>query len=304
MSMQIRHDVGLPALETASPRRRRNWKRRALLLPSVLVVTLFLVAAIFADLLSPYDPLEIVLPDRLIPAVFSGGTWDHPLGTDQLGRDILARTMHGARISLMVVVIAVPAAAAVGTLVGLTAGWRLGWADRVLMRLVDMQLAFPALLFAVLVAAVWGPSLRNVILIITLWTWSGYARLVRGTCSLCASGSSSSPLGRSGRGIRRVLARHVLPNLLNVVVILMTMEVATVILFEAGLSFLNVGVEAGVLLLGDHDLRGAQLHADRLVADLDPRHRDRVGLADRHDDGRLGARRGRPASAQPAVGFL
>ncbi len=245
MSMQIRHDVGLPALETASPRRRRNWKRRALLLPSVLVVTLFLVAAIFADLLSPYDPLEIVLPDRLIPPVFSGGTWDHPLGTDQLGRDILARTMHGARISLMVVVIAVPAAAAVGTLVGLTAGWRLGWADRVLMRLVDMQLAFPALLFAVLVAAVWGPSLRNVILIITLWTWSGYARLVRGDVLSLREREFVLAARAIGARDRRVLARHVLPNLLNVVVILMTMEVATVILFEAGLSFLNVGVEAG-----------------------------------------------------------
>ena len=245
MSMQVGPDVAIPALETERPRRTRNWKRLALLLPSVLVVTLFLIAAIFADLLSPYDPLEIVLPDRLIPPAFSGGTWEHPLGTDQLGRDILARTMHGARISLMVVVIAVPAAAAVGTLVGLLAGWRLGWTDKVLMRLVDMQLAFPALLFAVLVAAVWGPSLRNVILIITLWTWSGYARLVRADVLSLREQEYVVAARSIGAPDRRVLARHVLPNLINVVVILMTMEVATVILFEAGLSFLNVGVEAG-----------------------------------------------------------
>ena len=245
MSMQIGPDVAIPALETERSRGTRNWKRLALLLPSALVVTLFLVAAIFADLLSPYDPLEIVLPDRLIPPAFSGGTWDHPLGTDQLGRDILARTMHGARISLMVVVIAVPAAAVVGTLVGLLAGWRLGWTDKVLMRLVDMQLAFPALLFAVLIAAVWGPSLRNVILIITLWTWSGYARLVRADVLSLREQEYVLAARSIGAPDRRVLARHVLPNLINVVVILMTMEVATVILFEAALSFLNVGVEAG-----------------------------------------------------------
>lgn len=238
-------DVATPVLAPARRRRRRNWKRLALLTPSLLIVLLFLVAAIFADVLSAYDPEHIVLPDRLIPPVFDGGSWDHILGTDQLGRDILSRIMFGARISLTVVVIAVPAAAAVGTLVGLLAGWRLGWADKVLMRLVDMQLAFPALLFAVLVAAVWGPSLRNVILIITLWTWSGYARLVRGDVLSLRERDFVLAARAIGARDRRVLGRHVLPNLMNIVVILMTMEVATVILFEAGLSFLNVGVEAG-----------------------------------------------------------
>ena len=238
-------NVPIPLLEATPRRRRRHWKRLALLFPSLVIVTLFLVAAIFADLLTPYDPREIVLPDRLIPPVFDGGSWDHVLGTDQLGRDILARTMAGARISLTVVLIAVPAAAAVGTLVGLLAGWRLGWTDRVLMRLVDMQLAFPALLFAILVAAVWGPSLTNVILIITLWTWSGYGRLVR--ADVLSLRERDFVLAARSIGARdlRVLTRHVLPNLFNVVVILMTLEVATVIVFEAGLSFLNVGVPAG-----------------------------------------------------------
>ena len=236
-------EVPVPVLATR--RRGRNWRRLALLFPSLLIVTLFLVAAIFADLLSPYDPQEIVLPDRLIPPVFDGGSWDHVLGTDHLGRDILARTMAGARISLTVVVIAVPAAAVVGTLVGLLAGWRLGWTDRVLMRLVDMQLAFPALLFAILVAAVWGPSLTNVILIITLWTWSGYARLVRADVLSLRERDFVVAARSIGARDLRVLSRHVLPNLFNIVVILMTLEVATVIVFEAGLSFLNVGVPAG-----------------------------------------------------------
>jgi peptide/nickel transport system permease protein len=238
-------DVAVPVLAPTSRRRRRNWKRWALLSPSLLIVTLFLIAAIFVDVLSVYDPEKIVLADRLIPPVFDGGSWDHVLGTDQLGRDILTRTMHGARISLTVVVIAVPAAAAVGTLVGLLAGWRLGWVDKVLMRLVDVQLAFPALLFAILVAAVWGPSLRNVILIITIWTWSGYARLVRADVLSLREREFVLAARAIGAHDRRVLLRHVLPNLMNIIVILMTMEVATVILFEAGLSFLNVGADVG-----------------------------------------------------------
>ena len=113
------------------------------------------------------------------------------------------------------------------------------------MRIVDMQLAFPALLFAILVAAVWGPSLRNVILIITIWTWSGYARLVRAEVLSLREREFVLAAQASGAGDARTLIRHVLPNLANTVVILMTMEVAAVILFEAGLSFLNVGVELG-----------------------------------------------------------
>ena len=238
-------NIPIPVLGPPSRRRRRHWKRLALLFPSLLIVTLFLVAAIFADVISVYEARAIVLPDKLIPPVFDGGSWDHVLGTDHLGRDILARLLAGARISLTVVAIAVPAAAVVGTLVGLLAGWRLGWADRVLMRIVDMQLAFPALLFAILVAAVWGPSLTNVILIITLWTWSGYARLVRGDVLSLREREFIVAARSIGARDLRVLSRHVLPNLMNIVVILMTLEVAIVILFEAGLSFLGVGVAAG-----------------------------------------------------------
>ena len=237
--------VAIPVLEPPTRPRTRHWKRLALLSPSVLILTLFLVAAIFADLISVYDPREIVLPDKLQPPVFDGGNWDHVLGTDHLGRDILARAMAGARISLTVVAIAVPASAVVGTLVGLMAGWRLGWVDKVLMRAVDIQLAFPAILFAILVAAVWGPSLRNVILIITLWTWSGYARLVRGDVLSLREREFIVAARSIGARDLRVISRHLLPNLFNTVVILMTLEVAVVILFEAGLSFLGVGVAAG-----------------------------------------------------------
>ena len=186
-----------------------------------------------------------MLPDRLEPPVFDGGTWDHPLGTDHLGRDILARTLHGARVSLLVVAIAIPASAALGTLVGLTAGWLLGPVDKVLMRAVDIQLAFPALLFAILVASVWGPRLRNVIIVITLWTWAGYARVTRGEVLSLREQEFIVAARSIGAGDRRILFRHLLPNLPTSSVILMTLEVAVVILFEAGLSFLNVGVGSG-----------------------------------------------------------
>ncbi len=113
------------------------------------------------------------------------------------------------------------------------------------MRAVDIQLAFPALLFAILVASVWGPSLRNVIIVITLWTWAGYARVTRGEVLSLREQEFIVAARSIGAGDRRILFRHLLPNLLNSIVILMTLEVAVVILFEAGLSFLNVGVGSG-----------------------------------------------------------
>ncbi len=245
MSTQSGQHVAIPDLAPEARRRRPRWRRVALLAPSALILTLFLVGAIFADLLSPYDPREIVLPNKLLPPAFDGGTWEHPLGADHLGRDMLARLMHGARVSLIVVAIAIPASATIGTVVGLAAGWRLGALDKVLMRVVDIQLALPAILFAILVAAVWGPSLRNVILIITLWTWSSYARLARADVLSLREQEFILAARSIGAGDLRILRRHLLPNLFNTIVILMTLEVAVVIVFEAGLSFLNVGVGVG-----------------------------------------------------------
>ncbi|MCY3922001.1 MAG: ABC transporter permease [Chloroflexota bacterium] len=240
--------VAAPAAETIlrSFRIGVSWQRLLLLSPALIILGVFLVAGIFADLLSAYDPEEIVLIRRLTPPVVQeGGSWAHPLGTDNLGRDILSRVMYGARVSLLVVVTCIPASALIGTLIGLLAGWRVGWWDRLLMRLVDMQLALPALLFALLISVVFGRSLLNVIVIIIIFSWSGYARLVRADVLSLREQEFVVAARASGATDRRILFRHVLPNIVNTIVIMATLDVPAVILIEAALSFLNIGVAPG-----------------------------------------------------------
>ena len=223
-----------------------SWQRAVLLAPALIILGVFLVAGIFADLLSAYDPEKIDLISRLTPpALQEGGSWAHPLGTDNLGRDILSRVMHGARVSLLVVVTCIPASALIGTLIGLLAGWRVGWWDRLLMRLVDVQLALPALLFALLISVVFGRSLINVIVIIIIFSWSGYARLVRADVLSLREQEFVVAARASGASDKRILFRHVLPNIVNTIVIMATLDVPAVILIEAALSFLNIGVAPG-----------------------------------------------------------
>ncbi|MXY79244.1 MAG: ABC transporter permease [Chloroflexi bacterium] len=233
--------------ETPSGIRWRRWL--GLSVPSLIALVL-LVAGIFADLLATHDPDFIDLLARLEPPVFDGGTWTHPLGTDELGRDIYSRLLHGARVSLIVVAIVVPGAALIGSLIGMVSGWVGGFTGQVLMRIVDVQLALPSILFAVLMASVFGPSLRNVIIILLVWTWSAYARLVRAdVLSLRERDfvTASRATGATGWWIMR---KHLLPNVANTIVIIMTLEVAIVILAEAALSFLGVGVPPGTASWG------------------------------------------------------
>lgn len=244
--MAVREAAQAPTFAARVRGRRVSWQRAALLLPSIIILGAFLIAGAFADLLSAYDPENIVLVDRLTPpALQDGGSWDHPLGTDNLGRDILSRVMYGARVSLLVVAICIPSSALIGAFTGLIAGWRGGWWDRVLMRLVDIQLALPAILFALLIAVVFGASLRNVIIIIIVFTWSSYARLVRADVLSLREQEFIIAARSSGASDSRILFRHILPNLLNTIVIMATLEVPQVILIEAALSFLNVGVAPG-----------------------------------------------------------
>ena len=228
----------------------RNWRRYAgLSIPAAIAVVLIVCGA-FAGVLSPDDPNFINLGERLQPPVFDGGTGDHPLGTDDLGRDILSRILHGAQISLIVVLIVVSGAAAIGTLIGLVVGWSGGLVGNLPVRLTDIQLALPSILFAVLLRSIFGPSLRNVIIILLLWTWSAYARLVRAEAISLRERdfvTASRSVGASGIWIMR---KHILPNLLNTVVIIMTLEVAIVILAEAALSFLGGGVPPGTASWG------------------------------------------------------
>ena len=218
-----------------------RWRRYLLVLPPMLIMIAFVVFGIFADVIAPGDPGDTTLTARLEPPVFSGGTSEFPLGTDHVGRDIWTRIVHGARVSLIVVAIVVPGAAIFGTVIGLLAGWRGGIVGQLLMRYVDVQLALPAILFAVLLGAVFGASLRNVILILLVWTWTVYARLIRAevlslkerefvTASLAAGGSNWW-----------IMRKQLLPNVFNTIVVIMTLEIPIVIVAEASLSFLGVG---------------------------------------------------------------
>ena len=225
--------------------RRRNWRRYAGLSVPAAIAAVFIFCGAFAGLLSPDDPNFFILAERLQPPVFDGGTWDHALGTDDLGRDILSRILHGAQISLIVVAIVVPGAAAIGTLIGLVAGWIGGLVGNLLMRLTDIQLALPAILFAVFLGSVLGPSLRNVIIILLLWNWSPYSRLVRAEVISLRERDFVTASRSVGGGGLWIMRKHLLPNLLNTIVIIMTLEVAIVILAEAALSFLGVGVPPG-----------------------------------------------------------
>lgn len=224
---------------------RRLRRTIGILIPSSLLVV-FVVTGVFAPLIATHDPRELVLIERLQPPIWQGGgSWDHILGTDNLGRDTFSRLVHGARVSLIIVGITIPLSAVIGTTAGVIAGWRLGLLDKLIMRTVDVQLALPGVLFAVLLAAVFGPSLRNVIIIIVVFFWTGYARLVRGeTLSLRERDFVTAAIALGATDLW-IITRHIVPNVLNVVVILSTLEVAAVILTEAGLSFLGVGVGLG-----------------------------------------------------------
>jgi peptide/nickel transport system permease protein len=225
---------------------KRRWPRPrglSVLLPCGLVIIAFAFAGIFAPLVSPHDPGKVSVIDRLEPPAWQQhGTRTHLLGTDELGRDELSRLIYGARISLTVVAVAIPISAVFGTLIGILAGWFRGNLERLLMRIVDVQLALPAIVFAVLLAAIFGASLRNVIVLIVVWSWSGYARIVRGEVLSLRERDFVRAAQATGAGNGRILLRHLAPNVVNSVVVLATLDVASVILFEAALSFLGVGV--------------------------------------------------------------
>ena len=228
---------------TVFGKRRRRSRRRYLGLSVPAVIGLvFIVCGVFATLLAPYDPNLIDITVRFLPPVFDGGVWDHPLGTDELGRDTLSRLLHGAQVSLIVVAAVVPGAAVIGTLVGMISGWVGGPTGGILMRIVDVQLALPSILFAILLGSIFGPNLRNVILILLVWTWATYARLVRAEVLSIRERDFVTASRAAGGGGWWIMRKHLFPNVLNTVVIIMTLEIAIVILAEAALSFLGVGV--------------------------------------------------------------
>lgn len=206
-------------------------------LTSGAVITIALITvALLAPVLAPFDPSEQNTARRL-----EGPSDEHPLGLDDLGRDVLSRILYGARISLRVGFSVVFLAAAVGIMLGATAGYFGGKIDTLIMRICDMLLAFPGILLAIALVAVLGPSINNIVIALATIGWVGYARLVRGQVLKVREMEFVTAARALGAKSYRVIFRHVLPNVMSPVIVMATLGLAGAILSEAALSFLGLG---------------------------------------------------------------
>jgi peptide/nickel transport system permease protein len=239
-------------LSEATGGERREWlvfarrlAARRIALFGAVVVALVLLTAVAAPLLSPFDPLAQELGDqRLKPPGWRDASGRmHPLGTDHLGRDVLARVMFGARPALLVGFAAVVISGLLGLAAGLVSGYFGGRVDDILMRLADIQLAFPFILLAIAVIGVLGPSLGTIIVVIGVSSWVVYARIVRGAVFSLREREFVHAALALGSGDGRVLLRHILPNVLTPWLVVATLDMARVIVIESALSFLGLGVQ-------------------------------------------------------------
>ncbi len=200
------------------------------------------LAALFAQVISPSAPETQQLIERLDPPSWLGGENGRLLGTDQLGRDVLSRVVHGARVSLIVGIAGVALSGTVGVTLGLVAGYFGGRWDRVIMRVTDLQQAIPALVLAIAVVAILRPSLLNLIIVLAVTTWITFARVVRSEVLAIRESLFVEAARLVGARHRRIIVRHVLPNVSASVIVIGSLTVANLILFEASLSFLGLGV--------------------------------------------------------------
>jgi peptide/nickel transport system permease protein len=239
------------ALAPARPWQEREWTlllvrlvRRRTALFGMLVVAVVALTAAFAPLVSPFDPLAQDISQRLRePGWQDAQGRIHPLGTDHLGRDILARIIYGSRIALVVGLAAVAISGVLGMAIGLVAGYFGGRVDDFFMRLADIQLAFPFILLAIAVIGVLGPSLTNIIAVIGVSSWVVYARVVRGEVLSIREREFVQAAIALGSRDGRVLRRHVLPNTFTPWLVVATLDMARVIVIESALSFLGLGVQ-------------------------------------------------------------
>lgn len=212
---------------------------------SMLMLAIVIVAAIGGEVLAPHDPNGLDLGAAFRPPAWAEkGSWAYPLGTDNLGRDILSRIIAGARVSVVSALYAIVFAGSIGGLIGMISGYFGGIVDAVIMRLVDIQLSIPALALALVIAAVFGADFGTVIvvIIVTYWTW--YARIVRGEILSLKEREYVALAKVAGCGTGTIFFRHLLPNIMNTLLVLSTLQVGQVIIFEASLSFLGLGIQA------------------------------------------------------------
>jgi ABC-type dipeptide/oligopeptide/nickel transport system permease subunit len=208
------------------------------------IVSLAIACAVMAPWLSPHDPYLQALSARLIPPVWDpGGTWTYPLGTDPLGRDLLSRIIYGARVSISAGALAVMVAMTLGVLMGLVAGYYGGAVDTIITNLVNVMLAFPFLLLALAAIAVVGPSFGNMIVVLGATGWPIYTLVVRAETLKYREREFVQAARALGLGSWRIIRGHVLPNLLNTIIVMASLEVARMIILESFLSFLGLGIQ-------------------------------------------------------------
>jgi peptide/nickel transport system permease protein len=226
-----------------SPLKRFVVSRRWFLLIPLLILMVMVTTAILAEFLTPYSPTEISLANRLRPPFWeNGGTLEHPLGTDPMGRDLLTRMIYGARVSLVVAVLALLVGGGIGAILGLVAGYYGGRLDALVMRVADTTMAFPIILFAILFVVVLGGSMATTVLAVALVLWARYARVIRGEVLSLRERDFIAQARIAGCSSTRIIAIHLFPNILNTLVVLLSLQVGWVIIVEASLSFLGAGI--------------------------------------------------------------
>ena len=232
-------------------RRFAREARRLPIIPVLVLLVVFIIPAIFADVIAPHKPLisPLGLSGRLEPPVWSGatlmsegGTSTHILGADKVGRDVLSRIIHGSRVSMKISLVGIGIGGFIGVSLGLIAGYFRGWLDHLIMRLVDISLSIPAILLALALAAALGPSFRTIIIVVAVLLWAVYARQVRGDTLAMRERDFIARARVSGCSHFRIIVRHILPNIASTLIVLATLQVGLVILLEASLSFLGVGL--------------------------------------------------------------
>jgi peptide/nickel transport system permease protein len=230
-----------PAAPQTSGKRLAVLKRAPKI--STAVVVLATLVALFAPIIAPHSAVDADLGARgKPPVILADGTWEHVLGTDRQGRDILSRILVGARISLSVAALSILIGGMVGTSLGLLAGYRGGWVDALIMRSVDVMLAFPSILMALILAVTVGASFWMVVVVLGLILWARYARLVRGEVLAWKQRDFVALARMAGSSSLRILLKHLFPNVVNSVVVLSTLQVGWAIVVEASLSFLGAGI--------------------------------------------------------------
>jgi peptide/nickel transport system permease protein len=209
----------------------------------IAIISVIVIMAVFAPLLAPHSPIDQTLPDKLLPPVWmDGGNDKYLLGTDAFGRDVLSRLIFGARVSLIVALLALTAGGGIGLTIGIVAGYIGGAVDSILMRLVDAAFTFPAILFALLLAVTMGQGLGTLVTAISLLLWASFARVIRGEVLSLRQRDFVALAKVRGCSSVRIMLTHILPNVLNTFMVLVTLNIGVVIIAEATLSFLGAGI--------------------------------------------------------------